>query len=160
MAGKTGTAQTEYWMEDWKENKRYISSFAGYFPADNPKYSCIVVIHKPSVSKGYYGADVSGPVFKAIAQKVFIDTPIVEEVESLEVKNATVEKEFEAYYEMVQKHKTIMPNVVGLPVMDAVSLLENMGLKVELDGTGVVKSQSIATGQKVSKNQKILLKNS
>ena len=48
MAGKTGTAQTDYWMKDWQENKRYISSFAGYFPADNPKYSCIVVIHKPS----------------------------------------------------------------------------------------------------------------
>ncbi|MBU3821067.1 transpeptidase family protein [Flavobacteriaceae bacterium XHP0103] len=160
MAGKTGTAQTEYWMEGWKENKRYISSFAGYFPADNPKYSCIVVIHKPSVSKGYYGADVSGPVFKAIAQKIFIDTPIVDEVESLEVKNASIEKEFESYYDLAQKHKTIMPDVVGLPVMDAISLLENMGLKVELEGAGVVKSQSIATGQKVNKNQKVVLKNS
>src|SRR5690554_7744071 len=69
MAGKTGTAQTEYWMPDWQNNRRYISSFAGFFPAENPKYSCIVVIHKPSVKKGYYGADVSGPVFKRIAQK-------------------------------------------------------------------------------------------
>ena len=43
MAGKTGTAQTEYWMEDWDENRRYVSSFAGYFPAENPKYSCIVI---------------------------------------------------------------------------------------------------------------------
>src|SRR5690606_13790310 len=107
MAGKTGTAQSEYWMEDWRENRRYVSSFVGYFPAENPKYSCIVVIHKPSVKKGYYGADVSGPVFKKIAQKIFIDTPIVDEVESLEVKNASVEKEFETYYEVAQKHKTI-----------------------------------------------------
>src|SRR5690606_30520526 len=36
MAGKTGTAQTEYWMPDWKGNRRYISSFAGFFPAENP----------------------------------------------------------------------------------------------------------------------------
>src|SRR5690606_9969321 len=160
MAGKTGTARTEYWMDDWDENRRYISSFVGYFPAENPKYSCIVVIHKPSNKKGFYGADVSGPVFKKIAQKIFIDTPIVDEVESLEVKNASVEKEFETYYEVAQKHKTIMPNVVGLPTMDAISLLENMGLKVKLEGTGVVKSQSITSGQKVSKNQTVVLKNS
>jgi len=76
MAGKTGTARTEYWMADWSENRRYISSFAGYFPADQPKYSCIVVIHKPSTKKGYYGADVTGPVFKRIAQKIYTDSPL------------------------------------------------------------------------------------
>ena len=92
MAGKTGTAQTEYWMADWKENKRYISSFAGYFPAENPKYSCIVVIHKPSTKKGYYGADVSGPVFKAIAQKIFTDSPLIDEVKSINFKDAMVVK--------------------------------------------------------------------
>src|SRR5690625_7030982 len=39
IAGKTGTAQAEYWMDDWASNRRYISSFAGYFPAENPKRS-------------------------------------------------------------------------------------------------------------------------
>ena len=52
MAGKTGTCQNEYWMTEWKDKLRYISSFAGYFPAENPKYSCIVVIHKPVLKKG------------------------------------------------------------------------------------------------------------
>jgi cell division protein FtsI (penicillin-binding protein 3) len=160
MAGKTGTAQTEYWMKDWKEDKRYISSFAGYFPADNPKYSCIVVIHKPSVEKGYYGADVTGPVFKKIAQKIFTDTPIIDEVESLEVKNASAENEYEAYYNIAQTYKTIMPSVVGLPAMDAMALLENMGLIVKLDGVGVVKSQSVNKGEKIKKNETIILKNS
>ena len=157
MAGKTGTAQTEYWMEDWKENKRYISSFAGYFPAENPKYSCIVVIHKPSTKKGYYGADVSGPVFKKIAQKIFTDTPIVDEIESLNVKYASTEKEYEGYYNTAQTHKTIMPSVVGLPAMDAVALLENMGLKVRMKGAGIVKRQSIEKGQKINKNQVVIL---
>src|SRR5699024_2135057 len=69
-AGKTGTARTEYWMKDWSANKRYVSSFAGYFPADNPKYSCIVVIHKPRTDIGYYGGTVTGDVFKRIAQKI------------------------------------------------------------------------------------------
>jgi cell division protein FtsI (penicillin-binding protein 3) len=43
----------------------YASSFVGYFPADKPKYSCIVMVHEPStVNNNYYGADVAGPVFK------------------------------------------------------------------------------------------------
>ncbi|GAL71709.1 cell division protein FtsI [Jejuia pallidilutea] len=157
MAGKTGTAQTEYWMEDWKENKRYVSSFAGYFPVENPKYSCIVVIHKPSTQKGYYGADVSGPVFKSIAQKIFTDTPLIDEIESLEVQHASVKNQFESYYNTAQTYRTIMPNVVGLPAMDAIALLENMGLKVSFKGSGVVKKQSVAKGQKVKKNQNVVL---
>ncbi len=157
MAGKTGTAQTEYWMDDWKENKRYISSFAGYFPAENPKYSCIVVIHKPSIKKGYYGADVSGPVFKKIAQKIFTDTPIVDEVETLDVDSESTEKEYKSFYNIAKTYKTIMPSVVGLPTMDAITLLENMGLKVKMNGVGIVKSQSIAKGEKIKKNQTIVL---
>ncbi|PKQ43891.1 penicillin-binding protein [Confluentibacter flavum] len=154
MAGKTGTCQKDYAQKD---KLSYISSFAGFFPADNPKYSCIVVIHEPDKSVGYYGADVSGPVFKKIAQKIFIDTPIVDEVESLEVKNASAETEFENYYASAQAYKTIMPNVVGLPAMDAISLLENMGLKVKLNGSGIVKKQSLTSGQKVNKNQIVVL---
>jgi len=157
MAGKTGTAQTEYWMSDWSENKRYISSFVGYFPADNPKYSCIVVIHKPSTKKGYYGADVSGPVFKAIAQKIFTDTPLIDEVETLQFKNSVVEKEFEEYYKAAKTYKTIMPSVVGMQTMDAIPLLENMGLKVKIDGTGIIKGQSIEKGAKVKRNQTVVL---
>jgi cell division protein FtsI (penicillin-binding protein 3) len=157
MAGKTGTAQTEYWMPDWNDNKRYISSFVGYFPADNAKYSCIVVIHKPSIKKGYYGADVSGPVFKKIAQKIFTDTPLIDVIETLEFKNSIVDEDFEAYYNVAQTYKTIMPSVVGMTTMDAIPLLENMGLKVKVDGSGKVKGQSIDKGEKVSKNQTVVL---
>ena len=160
MAGKTGTAQTEYWMDDWLENRRYVSSFVGYFPVENPKYSCIVVIHKPSTKKGYYGADVSGPVFKRVAQKIFTDTPIVDEVETLEMKSELVENEYESYYKTAQTYLTIMPNVKGLPAMDALALLENMGLKVRISGSGLVKSQSINQGIKVEKNQTVVLETS
>uniref|UniRef100_UPI0030D79DC9 penicillin-binding protein n=1 Tax=Bizionia echini TaxID=649333 RepID=UPI0030D79DC9 len=153
MAGQTGTAKAEYWKEDWNENKRYVSSFAGYFPAENPKYSCIVVIHKPSVKKGFYGADVSGPVFKRIAQKIFTDTPIIDEVETLEVNDVAVNAEYNAYFKTAQTYRTIMPNVIGLPAMDAIALLENMGLKVKVEGVGPVKGQSISKGQKIKKNQ-------
>ena len=154
MAGKTGTCQKDYAKKD---KLNYISSFVGYFPADNPKYSCIVVIHEPDKSVGYYGADVSGPVFKKVAQKIYIDTPIVDEIELNNIERGVVETEYENYYEMARTYKTIMPNVIGLPSMDAVALLENMGLKVKVAGVGVVKNQSINKGIKVSKNQKVVI---
>ena len=160
MAGKTGTAQTEYWMADWKENKRYISSFVGYFPAENPKYSCIVVIHKPSTEKGYYGADVTGPVFKRIAQKIFTDTPLIDEIETLKVEVVSVENEYESYYDTAKSYKTIMPDLVGMPAMDALALLENMdiSIKVKLSGSGIVKEQSISKSTKLKNNQTVILK--
>ena len=74
IAGKTGTAQVGY-----IGNKvDYISSFVGYFPADKPKYSCIVVINRPNKSKGYYGSDVAAPVFKRIAEKISSRHPVIE----------------------------------------------------------------------------------
>lgn len=157
MAGKTGTARVEYWMPDWQENKRYISSFAGYFPAENPKYSCIVVIHKPSTKKGFYGADVSGPVFKRIAQKIFTDTPNTDEVEKLQYKNFLVDTDYEEYYEKARSTKKVMPDVKGMPMMDALSLLENLGLIVKTEGVGYVKNQSIQEGTRINKHQEVLL---
>ncbi|HET6225251.1 MAG TPA: penicillin-binding protein [Bacteroidia bacterium] len=66
IAGKTGTAQ----MGMVNGKMTYQASFVGYFPADNPKYSCIVVISAPS-GDAYYGGAVAGPVFKDVADKVY-----------------------------------------------------------------------------------------
>ena len=68
MAGKTGTALTDYGQPG--APKKYQASFAGYFPATDPVYSCIVVVYKPS-QNGYYGGSVAAPVFKEIAEKCF-----------------------------------------------------------------------------------------
>lgn len=157
MAGKTGTAQTEYWMTDWASNPRYISSFAGYFPAENPKYSCIVVIHKPKVSTGYYGVDVAGPVFKSIAQKIYIDSPNSDIINNLEVLQAEVKNDYLKFYELAQEEHSGIPNVRGMAGMDAVSLLENLGLKVVVFGNGKVKSQSLPEGTKLEKGKQIIL---
>jgi len=153
MAGKTGTCQTEYWIEPGL----YIASFVGYFPAENPEYSCIVVIHKPDKKMGYYGNIVAAPVFKKIAQKIYTDTPIIDTVENLNEKHTIVEQSYEAYYETAKKYKTVMPNVKGMPAMDAITLLENMGLKVKLIGSGNVVKQSVAKGIKIKKNQIVVL---
>jgi cell division protein FtsI (penicillin-binding protein 3) len=157
MAGKTGTAQTEYWMKDWKENKRYVSSFAGYFPAEKPKYSCIVIIHKPSTKKGYYGADVSGPVFKRIAKKIFTNSPLLAEVKEINKEDILVRNDYEAYYNQAQKEYIEIPNLLGMAGMDAISLLENLGLEVRIIGNGSVSKQSIGAGKKINKGEKITL---
>lgn len=154
MAGKTGTCQKDY--KD-KDKLNYISTFVGYFPAENPKYSCIVVIHEPDKSVGYYGADVSGPVFKKVVQKIYTDTPIIDSVKNLEEKDAVVEQNYESYFEVAQKYKTVMPDVKGMPAMDAITLLENIGLKVKIIGSGKVKSQSVTFGTKIIKNQIVVL---
>ena len=67
IAGKTGTSQK---LIDGRYTKKYYTSFVGYFPAEAPEYSCIVVIDNP---KGYrqYGSDVAAPVFKEIADKIY-----------------------------------------------------------------------------------------
>jgi len=70
IAGKTGTCQLKYWERKDGERKSYQASFVGFFPASNPKYSCIVVIHDPK-ENGFYGGTVAAPVFKEIADKVF-----------------------------------------------------------------------------------------
>lgn len=67
FAGKTGTSQQNYGK---RGKKQYQSSFAGYFPAENPKYSVIVVIFNPSQG-AYYGGEVAGPVFREIADNIY-----------------------------------------------------------------------------------------
>jgi cell division protein FtsI (penicillin-binding protein 3) len=157
IAGKTGTARTEYWMEDWDKDRRYISSFAGYFPADDPKYSCIVVIHKPSTKKGYYGADVTGPVFKRIAQKIYTDSPLRD----------TIQLPVRPMSELVQQEAQItqwlnetpegLPDVRGWALMDALAVLENLGLTVEVRGSGSIMEQSPEPGTALGQMQKVTL---
>lgn len=155
MAGKTGTAQKDY--KD-KSKLAYISSFAGFFPADNPKYSCIVVIHNPDKKIGYYGADVSGPVFKSIAQKIYTNSLLIDTIEDIETSTAEVNKEYKRYDEVLNKYKTIVPNVVGMNAMDAIAIMENLGLTVKVVGSATkVSAQSIAGGEYIGGRKTIKL---
>ena len=157
MAGKTGTAQVNYAKAGGAE-KYYASSFVGYFPADHPKYSCIVVVHKPNTTNNnYYGADVAGPVFKRIAQKIFTDSPTTNEIKNLNRKIQKQESNYNSYYAKAQKKIKSIPNVRGMAGMDAVALLENLGLKVKAIGIGKVKKQSLQAGENINKNATIIL---
>lgn len=72
FAGKTGTAQMKY--KSNKSKQEYQASFAGYFPAENPVYSCIVVVYNPT-EHGYYGSAAAGPIFREIADKCYVLDP-------------------------------------------------------------------------------------
>jgi cell division protein FtsI (penicillin-binding protein 3) len=81
IAGKTGTTVLNYAGRKEDEEKKYQASFAGFFPADNPKYSCIVVINNPKNGQ-LYGGKVAAPIFKELADKVYaldmdIHNPII-----------------------------------------------------------------------------------
>jgi len=67
VAGKTGTAKI---VKDGRYTRDYNASFVGYFPADDPKYTCIVAINKPT-EEGYYGGVVAAPAFREIADKIY-----------------------------------------------------------------------------------------
>ena len=149
LAGKTGTCQALYWTD----HMYYIASFAGFFPSENPKYSCIVVIHAPK--NGYYGNIVAGPVFAKIAHKIYAATPEI----------WTVDKAANPFENLNENHITLedidiskMPLVEGLSGMDAISLLENIGLNVRFSGTGNVVKQSITKDQIIKKGDVVYLK--
>lgn len=154
IAGKTGTAQTNYSLKG-VERMTYRASFIGYFPADDPKYTCLVIVSNPSKNRKY-GGEVAAPVFKEIADKVYathlnldVELPDVENFQPLAKTKDIDESKFSA--------KTI-PNVKGMNVRDAVYLLESLGCKVMLNGRGIVREQSISAGSTIIQGQQIWLR--
>ena len=152
MAGKTGTSQIDYTLEE----TQYVSSFVGYFPYEKPEYSCIVVINRPDKKIGYYGGEVAAPVFKEIAEKLFSRTPRNLIVNSYDYNHKPLNNHKQIMLNIKTK-KSVIPNLVGMPAMDAVVILEQMGLKFVLKGEGKVINQSIKSGSKVDYSQRIIL---
>jgi cell division protein FtsI (penicillin-binding protein 3) len=95
----------------------------------------------------YYGADVAGPVFKRIAQKIFTDAPSTNEIKNIDKKIEKQENNYQAYFTKIKSKKYNSKCKRNASGMDAVALLENLGLKVKVKGVGKVKSQSIQSGE-------------
>ena len=153
IAGKTGTARFEYWKPG---PMKYQASFAGFYPSDNPKYTCIVVVNQPDTSKGFYGGSVSAPVFKEIAGKTFLKTPLNVEKQILVEHKVNLNKMVEPNVKL-NVRKDSMPNVVGLIGKNVIPQLENMGYRVDYKGVGKIKGQFPAQGAYIGKNQRIYL---
>jgi len=197
IAGKTGTAQIANKETGYSDKSRisYQASFVGYFPADNPKYSCIVVVNAPSRNV-YYGNLVAGPVFKEIADKVYatnfemheslnlITNETTSEVKIPYTKNSYKDElkfaltdlginvndedvisdwvlttKLDSCVKLSNRNiaENLMPNVKGMGVKDAVFILENLGLSVELNGRGTILNQSVASGSRISKGDLVVL---
>ena len=179
-AGKTGTAKI---ASQGSYGKEYRASFAGYFPAENPKYSCIVVVTKPKSTLGFYGNIVAAPVFKEIRDLLYAEEPIdippfdvsiaanymgeVQEVNSIhkelnyqlssEDQKKALLKSNKTYSEIFIIEDGLMPDLNGMACMDALYLLENIGLQVKLNGKGKVRTQSLKAGNKIKGTKKVTL---
>jgi cell division protein FtsI (penicillin-binding protein 3) len=200
IAGKTGTAQIANGKDYGKGGNgvTYQASFVGYFPADAPKYSCIVIVNAPS-GDVYYGGLVAGPIFKQIADRVFAtemdihapvnglvnpltEIPVVKNGLAIptmialrglfvDVKTSPDFKE-DGYVSIQTQNKNVlaankepeqqlskglMPDLSGMAAPDVLFLMENRGYRVRLKGSGSVKRQSVAAGQRITKNTEILV---
>jgi cell division protein FtsI (penicillin-binding protein 3) len=182
IAGKTGTAQIA--SLNGYDKKTYQASFCGYFPAENPKYSCIVVVYAPN-SGLIYGSEVACPVFADIAAKVysldikmhkelirypdslFAGYPILKPGQATSasrvVKTLSIPYDFQTNgwidtnLKQMTSSTSIVPNVVGMGLSDAIYLLESYGLVVQPIGRGKVCKQSIKAGLKLERGQKIII---
>ena len=187
VAGKTGTAQIANGKHGYGETKKHQASFCGYFPADRPKYSMIVVINDP---KGeYLAAKIAGPVFRAIADRVYAsdlemnqsqpmhyvgntelpkaklgNRKAVQEVFSkLNIKplyasnTASVDTSGGVAPEEIRSAKGAVPDVTGMGLSDALYVLGNAGYKVVARGSGAVVKQSVTGGSLIPKGSKITI---
>jgi cell division protein FtsI (penicillin-binding protein 3) len=187
IAGKTGTAQiaNEKYGYHYEQKVSYQASFVGYFPTDEPKYSCIVVVNGPT-NDVYYGNQVAGPIFKEIALKIYAKDPqfqadprheerellvgvpisksgnardlkLVFDRFDIPVEIVDLDAEWvstSSQKERVTFNKTILrqdmvPNVLGMCAQDALYLMEQAGLSVQLVGRGIVKKQSVPPGSNI-----------
>ena len=115
VAGKTGTALVANDNRGYSD-KIYQSSFAGYFPADNPQYTCVVVIKNKAHAPVFYGAAIAGPVFKEIADRLF-NTYIKK---SNQQENLTERKDSSAFnFSGNKKEIHLINNKLRLPYSDS-----------------------------------------
>jgi len=131
IAGKTGTAQMNYGKDGQKIS--YHASFVGYFPADDPQYSCIVSIYNPSEGS-FYGNVVAGNVFRKIADKIYsTDTkavanePIEEYVSALPLSKAGSREKIQSVCEILDLPTNIenFPTVKWIRFKDLTGDKEN-----------------------------------
>lgn len=157
VAGKTGTAQVAQTAEnqglDSKGNRNayitkdggreYFASFVGYFPADSPKYTCIVALKikvpKGEKSIGYTGASLAIEPFREIAEYIYSHDTQWQTYAEQGMAGEPIEKQTKAIYANSEGR---VPKVVGMGLRDALYELESVGLKVKFTGHGTVVEQS------------------
>ena len=165
VAGKTGTAQVADQFGSYHSGvTRYWLSFAGFFPADNPRYTCIVCLKKSGLPAS--GGGMSGVVFHHIAEGVMAQNlkrsvDAARDASSIMAPDVKRGDNSAANYVLAslktkassnsstnyrESSKHTVPDVTGMGAKDAVYLLESRHVKARVKGRGKVKSQSIHAG--------------
>ena len=183
VAGKTGTAQISHGISGYKSGAmKYLLSFVGFFPADNPRYSCIVCIQK--VGHPASGG-MSAKVFHNISEGIMakdLKLNASDSQDSLSILMPDVKNGNMLAASYVLNHlgiatntswdgsyahgnpiwgaaaDDVVPDVTGMGARDAVFLLEKRGVKVTLVGRGKVSSQSLPAGHKIKKGEACVLR--
>jgi len=127
IAGKTGTAQMPDVENGGYYSDRHVSSFIGFAPADDPKFTLVVVLENPRTNP--YGGVVAAPIFKSITEKVLFYMGVPPEISFAEA--------------------TIMPNLMGLSARDVLMWSEREGIKIKLRGSGYVVVQKPSPGVRI-----------
>lgn len=141
VSGKTGTSQK---YEGGRIVQKYVSSFVGAYPADNPDYVVLVIADEPSMGN-YFGSVVATPYAKLIFKGI-IDYKQYKPTEDVNADEKLLEKNIK------------MPNLVGLSLTDAVSKIVSLGLQYEIAGEGdVVVSQTPPPDTFVYKNSVVII---
>ncbi|ACF12456.1 Peptidoglycan glycosyltransferase [Chlorobaculum parvum NCIB 8327] len=145
VAGKTGTAQ-KFYNGSYHGWSHYLSSFVGYFPAENPQYAAIIVVDEPKTA--YYASAVAAPVFSRVCGRALACSPEMQR--RLELKSPERSR--------LDGIATVaVPVLQGLSGNEASKLLEWHGLSMGRTGDddGYVTSQSVAPGTKVRKESRV-----
>jgi len=139
VAGKTGTAKK---VVDGRYQNKYRASFVGFFPADDPRYVCYILLDEPKTS--IYGGYTAGPIFRQTATRIAgLDSDIQRKMR-LEEGNT----------ELI----TQVPSFKGLTRKQALSILSELNLPYTFEGNdGFIISQSVAPGNALQPNQVIKL---
>lgn len=191
VAGKTGTALVSDGPIKYS-NRVFQASFVGYFPADKPQYTCIVVVRTKPFAASHYGGTVAAPVFREIATKVYalyVDrkdpSQFVKAKDSSLYYYAGAAQDLRRIYQTLQLSYVdsvqrqpwvkayadqgkavlkaqpvrgkLMPNVRGMGLKDALYLLENLGVKVQIKGKGRIVAQSVAPGTMLDRPVQVVL---
>jgi cell division protein FtsI/penicillin-binding protein 2 len=173
IGGKTGTSKVI--VEGKYSNSDFYSSFIGFYPANNPSMVCYVLIHKP---KGqYYGGLVSAPVFKNILTRIYelekgkydrqkpnTDIKIAAN-KNQGFDNDLVQYDLKSDEDLnesrnifiADNNRNIMPDLKGKTIKDALVILNDLGIKWSISGSGVITEQSIPAGQVINKRKTCLL---
>ena len=160
VAGKTGTAQKSIPGHQGYLPGAYVSSFVGFWPVASPQYVLVVVLDEPE--KLYWASTSAAPLFSKIverisgvAQRSWPEKPAVPSrakkdyfIFSRLDQNQSVEKSPEAPAQTLSPH--LMPDMRGLSIREALCLLAERNVKAYVEGSGIVKTQDVPPGARVS----------